>query len=660
MKVKLNLSLSYLFGILFLFFIHNLTVLIESIYIMNLLFTKVDEKILGLFFLLSPLLLFIIKDKAKSKTILITSVISIVCRLIIPFTGTVPDIIVAGLGVASFMILLPTLLSSNTRNINIQIGIGFALGVLTSVVFRTIGSTVDISLVGITQSIGWILGIIAASLLYVNFKSSSMDNELNITNKSKIGSAFAIMSSITLIYFVFSSPGVISRWTEANYSIVIAIFVIMLALTIAVFSLKNSIIKKINLGILTLWNGLFFASLILTILLNTVSFPMLNEAPVVVNNAAWYMFIPMYIMLILSPVLFINIIFFSITETSEKSNTKGTAVSYSITGLFVIILILMFIFTNTWGYVEPISLFFRNKFYLPFLLIGVAIIIPCIIHLIRNSSKQIIKQEQKIEVCPFIKIVAGVLAIVCICSLAITAPKAENTKYEKNELTIMTYNCQQGVDIYGNRNFDKQVSIIKQIDPDIIVLQESDSARISLGNNDVVKYYADNLNYYSYYGPKTVTGTYGTAILSKYPLENTRTIFTFSNVDEVGTSVAEINYNGKKIGVICAHPCGNEHSDKSFTDMLVQTVSEYEYVIAMGDYNMRETETYYSQITEVLNDSWKVAKSNTDKGNAPSVNNRIDYIFASDNFDVLNSEYIPCPQSETDHPAHWGVVRFKG
>jgi endonuclease/exonuclease/phosphatase family metal-dependent hydrolase len=102
-----------------------------------------------------------------------------------------------------------------------------------------------------------------------------------------------------------------------------------------------------------------------------------------------------------------------------------------------------------------------------------------------------------------------------------------------------------------------------------------------------------------------VTGTYGTAILSKYPLKNTRSVFTFSNVDEVGTSVAEITFKDKQICVVCAHPCGNDYSDKAFTDTLLQTVSEYDYVIAMGDYNMRETEAYYSQIVKVLNDSWK-------------------------------------------------------
>lgn len=364
-------------------------------------------------------------------------------------------------------------------------------------------------------------------------------------------------------------------------------------------------------------------------------------------------------MLVLSPVLFVNISFFSINSSKEKPSMKGIASSYTLAGLFTIIMILMLIFTNVWGYVEPISLFFRNKFYLPFLLIGIGIIIPCLMQFRKTVSLEENDQTPQTNFNFFNIIAAGVLLIICIFSLIATPPKPESIVTDKDELTLMAYNCQQGVDIHGNINADDQVKLLKSIDADVIALQESDTARISIGNFDVVKYFADNLNYYSYYGPKTVTGTYGTAILSKYPLQNTRSIFTYSNQDEVGTTFAEITYNGKKVGIASVHPCGNDNSDQAFTDTLIETLSEYDYVVSMGDYNMRETEACYSQITEALNDSWKVLWSNPGEANAPEVSDRIDYIFLSDNFEVIKSEYIPSPQSETDHPAHWCVVQFK-
>jgi len=53
------------------------------------------------------------------------------------------------------------------------------------------------------------------------------------------------------------------------------------------------------------------------------------------------------------------------------------------------------------------------------------------------------------------------------------------------------------------------------------------------------------LGYCSYYGPKTVTGTFGTAILSRYPLWNTHSIFSYSDMDETGTASAEIEAGGE-------------------------------------------------------------------------------------------------------------------
>lgn len=35
---------------------------------------------------------------------------------------------------------------------------------------------------------------------------------------------------------------------------------------------------------------------------------------------------------------------------------------------------------------------------------------------------------------------------------------------------------------------------------------------------------------------------------------------------------------------------------------------------------------------------------------------RIDHIFVSQSFKVLEAYYLPSPVSETDHPAHWAVL----
>ena len=134
--------------------------------------------------------------------------------------------------------------------------------------------------------------------------------------------------------------------------------------------------------------------------------------------------------------------------------------------------------------------------------------------------------------------------------------RSQETK--RTSLVVMTFNTQQSNDDFAEKSFEAQLALIRKVSPDILALQELDSARISLNNNDYVRYFAEKLGYYSYYGPTPGTGTFGTAILSKYPLVNTRTAFTFSDKDETGVAEAEIEVNGMRISIYNVHPDGSD------------------------------------------------------------------------------------------------------
>jgi hypothetical protein len=61
----------------------------------------------------------------------------------------------------------------------------------------------------------------------------------------------------------------------------------------------------------------------------------------------------------------------------------------------------------------------------------------------------------------------------------------------RTSLLVMTYNIQDANDRNAEKSFDRQLAIMRRVSPDIISLQESDLTRISLNNNDYVRYYAD-------------------------------------------------------------------------------------------------------------------------------------------------------------------------
>jgi endonuclease/exonuclease/phosphatase family metal-dependent hydrolase len=225
-------------------------------------------------------------------------------------------------------------------------------------------------------------------------------------------------------------------------------------------------------------------------------------------------------------------------------------------------------------------------------------------------------------------------------------------------LKVMTYNIQQANNVKGEKSYQEQMALIKEIDPDIIGFQESDSTRISLGNNDYIRYYANKLGYHAYFGPKTVTGTYGTAILSKYPLENPRTVFTYSNQDEIGTAEVEISVRGKEFTIFNVHPDGSEEAKMVFARTLVERADQKSDVIALGDYNLRAWEEPYLIIDKSYKNAWMDVYPSgiDDDGLDMSGWKPIDHIFVSPHITVRNPIYLLPPDSWTDHPVHWAEI----
>jgi endonuclease/exonuclease/phosphatase family metal-dependent hydrolase len=444
-------------------------------------------------------------------------------------------------------------------------------------------------------------------------------------------------------------------------------------LFVIIFLRFPTFISKLKKSHLFVWNVFFIFAMLLAILLHTIQFPATPESATVVVEKSTPIDAPALFVVILSPILFINFGLF--TNSLQSAKTSRLAWPLVLGAFFFVILIFILIFTNVWGYVGEVSRWFRNKFYLSFLLAGVGMLMPILF--IKNLSVDARSVSHK-----KIWIVAVVMIASITMTNAITREAARVTPPDKvDQLTIMSYNIQQGVNVVGTKNYENQLALIKKVNPDILCLQESDVARLSGGNSDVVRYFAQRLKFHSYYGPKTVTGTFGTAILSRFPLHQCRTIFSFSDVDEIGTSLVEIKINGKTVVVFNSHPAGSPAAKHAHVDALIENLKSCDYVIAAGDFNFREDSPYYAKMTAFLQDSWLArwptgvgdmstvawsfsqrhdpsAVGGWEKNDVLDMQNRIDHIFLSQNFDVINSIYLPVPESQSDHPAHWAIIRF--
>jgi endonuclease/exonuclease/phosphatase family metal-dependent hydrolase len=648
-------------AIITLFFTQMAGTLVESIYILDLLNTALDEKVLGLLFFFTPVLLFLFRKKVPGWIVWLFFGLLFVARGMTPYLYTDGRMLASGVGTGTALLLLPILITATPKSESgsrsgIWTSAGLALGVGLAVLLRTVNFTIDVSLTQVGSWIGWLLGL----LLGITMTQLEWETESQTQAKPKgvTSATFGIILILTLVYFVFSAPGVLARWTEGNYVIVVSMISLMASGWVAIILSRPTWLERISPLATFAWNLLFTFSLLGTVLVHRVPFPMTPDSPpVVIGHPNLVQQIPLVLTLLLFPVIFLDFDVFARTIRKATLSPKMFVAGMLLGSLALVLLVFMNIFTNVWGYVEPISPFFRNKYWLPFALIGGVVTLLGLLQIPKTpASKNSVRNSLPLSWA----VLLGGIFVVTLLSALVTDRVIPNAG-DPASLIVMTYNIQQANDAFGEKSYDRQLALIRQVFPDIVALQESDSARISLNNNDYVRYFASKLGYYSYYGPTAVSGTYGTAILSKFPLQNTRTVFSYSDQDEIGTTEAEILVNGRRFTIYNVHPDGSDTAMLTFAQTVLARSKGNDNVIVLGDFNLREDEAAYQLIDAVLTNAWisVFPTGISDTGVDMSGGKRIDHIFISPDMSVRNPIYLLSPESETDHPVHWAEITWQ-
>lgn len=656
--MKRSYSIVLIFGIVILFFIQLAGTLVESIYILDLMNSSLDEKVLGVLFFFTPILLIPLYKKMPQRLAWITFVLLLLARGVLPTLKTANQVLASGMGtfavLSLFFLLLGARPKGETRSpIGLWGSAGLALAVGLSVLLRTVGYGIEYSLTPAGGWVGWGLGLGMGWLLLQLDWGSELAPAEEKGNGRVTSAILGLFLILTLVWFAFSAPAVIARWTEGNYTLIVTT-ISLLALGWVLLSLNRpQRLERISPRGLLLWNLLFALSLTATILAHRVSFPPTpDSAPVVVTRPGWPAQIPLVLMLLLFPVIFLDMRLF-LNQIKQAAPTPRNLIPGILLGSFIMVLLVFaHIFTNVWGYVKPVSLPFRNMFWLPYLLLSGVITL-----LVWRAKRG---EPDADAIGTFHWGWAVLLGAIFLGTLvrALPADRIQADAADRSSLVVMTFNTQQSNDDFGEKSYDRQLALIRRASPDILSLQESDSTRISLNNNDYVRYFAEKLGTYSYYGPTPVTGTYGTAVLSKYPLLNTRTVFTYSDKDEIGITEAEIEVNGRRFTIYNVHPDGSDTAMLVFARVLLERSKDKPYVIALGDYNLRDYEEAYQLIDAVYTNVWTTVYPSkiSDDGVDMSGENRIDHIFVSPTLGVRNPVYVLVPESATDHAVHWAEI----
>jgi endonuclease/exonuclease/phosphatase family metal-dependent hydrolase len=656
--MKRSIPVVMAFGLFFLFFIQMAGTLVESIYILDLMNTSLDAKALGVMFFFTPVLLLPFRKKFTGWAVWLIFCVLFLSRGTTPYLTTLGRLFASGIGTGTALLLSPLLVTARAKGesypqTGLRASAGLALAVGISVLLRTLNYSLDYSLTPSGAWTGWLLGLVFGwTLTQLDWEN---DSAAQHDSRSVTPAVFGIFLILTLVYFAFSAPAVIARWTEGNYAMIV-IAVSLMSTGWAFLALSSpAILERISRRWLGLWNLLFTLCLVGTILAHRVPFPLTPTAPpVVVQAPTWIQYIPLVLMLLLFPVIFLDMHLF-LKQLQQANPTPQALIPGILLGsLALVLLVFMSIFTNVWGYIAPVSTPFRNIFWLPFFLIAGTISL-----LGWRQQRAEVKSDQAVGGTALLGF--AVLLGVIFLGTGLSVLRTERVRPgdpAKTSLLVMTYNIQDANDGSAERSYDRQLALIQKIMPDIVALQESDSARISLNNDDYVRYYAGKLGYYSYYGPTTVTGTFGTAILSKFPLQNTRSVFTFSDTDEIGTAEAEIEVGGRRITIYDVHPDGSDTAMLVFARSLLERSDDQANVIALGDFNLRDYEEAYKLVAAVYTNAWTsiypsgIGVDGTDM----TGKNRIDHIFVSPGLGVRDPVYVLPPDSATDHPVHWTEI----
>ena len=213
-------------AISFLFIVQMAGTLVELIYILDLLNTALDEKVLGLFFFFSPVLLLLFRKRPNWMVWVIFGVLFI-ARGITPYLNTSGRMLASGLGTGSLLLLLPFLMtavpkgSATSRSAPAYgMAVGLALSVGLSVMLRTVNYSIDYAMTPGGSWVGWLLGLILGiSLTQLDWVELP---PVKTNGKGTTSATIGVLMVLTLVYFAFSAPAVIARWTEGNYALIVS------------------------------------------------------------------------------------------------------------------------------------------------------------------------------------------------------------------------------------------------------------------------------------------------------------------------------------------------------------------------------------------------------------------------------------------------------
>lgn len=653
------------YSIQFLFFFQLITDFIAGIYAYGVLAGQIPLEMVAMLLFLSPFFLLFFGRGLTTTALIILGELVLLGRAIeVSMPATRGQLLVAGVGTGLFLFFFPALLwdrgEKGDKRTGLQMAAGLLLAVATSILLRSLGSTTDLSNEGMYRAITWLLAIIAGFFIPQIFRFEPRQDEGWTNENQRAGwgktvmLGIGIVSIFTLLYFAFTSPTVISRWTEVSYLIILLGATVALILFAWLLASRRTMIAVISRKVAMTGTAVFALALTLTLWVNQVNLPgdpTLYPLPDQGVSSFWI--ISLLVMLIFSPILFLDFGLLVEEMVLSRPTLRKLGLGFGLASLFMLFLVLSHVFTSVWAYIDPLlEPFFRYRFwfyhFFPALLLTLSLLS------VSKVTAEIMAESARQSTGRGFSALVTAVGIAALVGAFLLSPSSDPPSGTADHLKVAGYNIHQGYDVEGQRSHWAQCILLEQINADIVGLSESDTARIAGGNFDAPRFLAECLDMVSYVGPKTGAGTFGYALLSKYLIEDSEVFHLFSGPgfssagdpkkrsegDQVAVIKSQVSVRDETFNIFVNHFDSNPPREQP--EGFIRLVSGLDHVIAIGDYNCQPGTECFEIINEVLVHC-------ADFGNVPdAARGRVDHIFVSSDLQCQDFAYVESPAS--DHP----------
>ncbi|OCL25487.1 hypothetical protein U472_14165 [Orenia metallireducens] len=219
------------------------------------------------------------------------------------------------------------------------------------------------------------------------------------------------------------------------------------------------------------------------------------------------------------------------------------------------------------------------------------------------------------------------------------------------KIRVATYNIHHGVNQDDKYNLQAIAATLKNLNADIITLQEVDQKwGIRSNYDEQLDILAKELNMYSTFAPALAKGIggYGLGVLSRFPITNIEVKYLSGNLEQRILLAVDIEINDITLNIYNTHlGLSTEDRQSQIKDILgyINIKEKDNLSLLMGDFNVNKDSTELKAIKQIFFEVEELANKNIGE-TLINENLKIDNIYLLTKMPIKNLGILPSDASD--------------